>query len=318
MNSRINTKTVNINLTQIDLKNIDFLVPSFESLDSLIASIEQVGVLYPPVVKGINDANFIPVLGRRRIEALKALRTSDLEVGIINPSQPDHETYTMAFWDNLARIKGDAAVRAFVVKRFLELAPKEILVKRIFPFINVPPKGPQLEKIKNIGRLELTILEALSNGRIHEKSALIVAALPADQRQILLKLIYDLGLNSNKAFEVISHLNDLSIYRNESITDLLERSEVLRILHDSNITVSEKALQFRSLIKQWAFPDFTNDQEVFNKWLKGVGPPKNVTVRPAQSFEDESVTIEIRLDSFSKAKNFVNLIRKFQLDNHME
>ena len=83
-------------------------------------------------------------------------------------------------------------------------------------------------------------------------------------------------------------------------------------MNDSRLTVTEKASQFRNLITKWAFPDITENRQVFDNWVQDIRPPRNVTLRPGQSFEDDSVTIEIRLDSRSKAKDFLNLTREFQ------
>jgi len=312
MISPINIRTINISPNQVDLRNTDFHVPSFDPLDPLIASIEQVGTLHPPVVKETSSHCFIPVLGRRRLEALSSLKWDHFEVRIINPAQPDNETLIMVFWDNLERIKTDVAVRAYMVKRLMELIPIEMLAKKIFPYIDAPSKGPKLEKLSKIGGLERPILGALSNGRIQEKSAAILSELPDNQRLTLLRLVYDLDLNANKAFEIISNLFDLSIYRREPVTDFLARPEAFEILNNQNLTTQEKTSQFRNLIRRWVFPELTQNRDVFDKWVQQVSPPRNVTLRHAQSFEDDSVTIEIRLDSRSKAKDFLALTRVFQ------
>ncbi len=315
MNSQINIRTKIIDPSQLDLDNIDFHVPSFEPLDPLVASIEQVGVIHPPVVKETAGHRFIPVLGRRRLEAVCALKARSFAVRVVDPMQMKGQTFIMAFWDNLERIKRDPAVRAYVVKRLLELVPRETLAKKVFPFLDISSKGPKLEKLRKIGGLETSLLDALSRGRLQEKSAAILSELPYDQRLPLVKLIGKLGLNANKAFEVISQLFNLSIYLGQPITDLLGRPEVDEILNDHHLTVAEKVAQFRKLITRWAFPDITENWRIFERWVQDVRPPRNVSLRPGQSFEDESVTIEIRLDSRSRAEDFLNVIREFQLPN---
>jgi hypothetical protein len=312
MTSQIDIRTITVNQSEIDLENMDFHVPSFESLDPLVASIEQVGILHPPVVKRIAERRFIPVLGRRRLEAVFELKAHSLEVRVVDPSQTCDQTFIMAFWDNLERIKRDISVKAYVVKKLFELVPRDTLAKKIFPFLDVSSKGPKLERLKRIGGLERPLLSALSSGRLQEKSAAILSELPGVQRLSLMKLISGLGLNANKAFEVISHLFDLSIYLGEPITDMLSRPETEEIINDSRLTVTEKASQFRNLITKWAFPDITENRQVFDNWVQDIRPPRNVTLRPGQSFEDDSVTIEIRLDSRSKAEDFLNLTREFQ------
>ena len=124
MTSQIDIRTITVNQSEIDLENMDFHVPSFESLDPLVASIEQVGILHPPVVKKIEGHRFIPVLGRRRLEAVFELKAHSLEVRVVDPSQTGDQTFIMAFWDNLERIKRDISVKAYVVKKLFELVPR--------------------------------------------------------------------------------------------------------------------------------------------------------------------------------------------------
>ncbi|MCX5873113.1 MAG: hypothetical protein NTY51_07755, partial [Deltaproteobacteria bacterium] len=185
------------------------------------------------------------------------------------------------------------------------LIPREILVENALPGLDVPRKGPKLERLRKIGGLKCEILEALSSGRIQEKTAASLAELPIDQRQFLFRLISDLGLNANKASEIVSHIFDLSIYRQESVMRLLARPEAQQILNNKQLALTEKAFAFRELVRRWKFPFITQCRQTFDEWVKQISPTENVSLRPAQSFEDESVIIEIRADSRSKAKNIL-------------
>ena len=125
----------------------------------------------------------IPVLGRRRIEAAAKLDIRSIEVRVFSPSLSDENAFLMAFWDNLDRIKRAAGVRSYVIKRLLELIPREILAEKVLPVLDVPRKGPKLERLRKIGGLKLEILEALSSGRIQEKTAALLAEMPIDQEK---------------------------------------------------------------------------------------------------------------------------------------
>ncbi|MGC8658335.1 MAG: ParB/RepB/Spo0J family partition protein [Desulfomonilaceae bacterium] len=311
----MNTKTVNLSLKRIDLTNRDFHILCFDSLDSLSASIVEIGLLNPPVVKQTAADNFVPVLGRRRLEVLTQLKTENVEVRVIGFSRPDDQTFLMAFWDNLDRIKRDVAVKACAVKRLMELIPVEAMAQKVLPFIDVPAQGPKIERLRRIGCLEMPVLEALSNGKVNEKCVLILSRLSLEERLSLLKLISDLALNSNKAFEVISRLFDISICWREPITGLLARPEVLKILDDSNIALAEKAFEFRKLLQRWAFPDLVHYQQNFQNWTQELDLPKEVILRPAQSFEDDSITAEIRLSSRARTGILLDLIRPFLLED---
>ncbi len=313
MLSHENIKIIKINPEQIDLNNRDFYIPSFESLAPMAVSIQNVGILNPPLVKQTLNGLFVPVLGRRRIESLRDLGGSYMiEVKVAPPSLSDDQAFLVAFWDNLDRIRMDSGVRAYVISRLLELFPVQTLIQSVFPALNTAPIGPSLERLRKIGGLEYHILKALSCGKINEKSAVILAEMPVDQREILFELISQLALNSNKAFELISQLFDLSVYWKESISDLLGRPEVRLLLDDTGIGLTEKAALVRDLVRRWKFPEISRDRKNFDEWVKDLNPPGNVSLRPSQSFEDDSVYVEIRVRSRSHVQELADVARRLE------
>ncbi len=312
MNLLKNMRTAWIKPAQVNFQNLMFWVPSFEVLEPLRASIEQVGILNPPVVKSDEYNIFIPILGRRRLQIAATFKFESVEVRIADSSLNDGDGYLMAFWDNLGRINQDPAVKAHTIKRLLELFPRETIAKNTLPFIDTPARGPKLERLRKIGGLENNILEAVSNGKIQEKSAILFAELPLNERQSLFKLVCNLGLNSNKAFEIISSLFDLSILWKKPVTGLLSDPDAVSILDDPVLSAQEKASEFRDLLKSWKYPYVYEKQMGFEGWAKEIHPPDNVRMRPAQSFEDDSVTVEIRLDSRTEAEKFLTVIDQYK------
>lgn len=305
-----NIEIIKIYPDQVDLENKEFYIPSFESLGQLIVSIRAVGFLNLPLVKQTEGGMFVPILGRRRIQAsLQIDRSRLIEARLACPALNYEQAFLLAFWDNLDRIRSDVGSKAHVIARLMEISTVETLAQAILPSLNIPPRGPVLDRLRKIGGLEDDILKALSCGRINEKSASILSEMAAEQRHVLYALISQLALNCNKAFEVISNLFDISVYRNESIADLLEMPEAVSVIKDPDIKPTEKSEMFREIVRQWKFPEISRDQKNFNEWVRGLKLPDYVSVRPAQSFEDDSVCVEFRLQSRSDVCRLVNLER---------
>ena len=83
-------------------------------------------------------------------------------------------------------------------------------------------------------------------------------------------------------------------------------------MDDPVLSAQEKASEFRDLLKSWKYPYVYEKQMGFEGWAKEIHPPPNVSLRPAQSFEDDSVTIEIRLDSRTEAEKFLTVIDQYK------
>jgi ParB-like chromosome segregation protein Spo0J len=183
-----NTRTAVLDPHEIDLRDRSYFIPCFADPAPLVKSIDRVGILNPPLLQELPGGTIIPVLGRRRLQAAVHLGISRTEVKIVSDRIPEAEGFAVALWDNLGHRSFDIASTAIVVRRLLDLFPREVVADGFLPFLGVPARGPRLERLRAIGGLEEPVLQSLALGRIQEKSAFILTALSQEEQLSLLEL----------------------------------------------------------------------------------------------------------------------------------
>ncbi len=123
----------------------------------------------------------------------------------------------------------------------LEIFPKEEVAVEFLKPLEIPPRGPRLERLRLIGGLEEPVLQALASGRISEKSAAVLVYLGPEDRRAVLDLCDLLKLNTNKTAEVISALWDLSVLHGRSVREWLSDEQVTSVVDSPDMPVPERA-----------------------------------------------------------------------------
>ncbi len=300
-----NTRTGFFDPHEIDLLDRTYYIPCFADLTPLVKSIESVGILNPPLLQEQADGRVVPVLGRRRLQAVLQLDIAKVEVRIISDRISETEGFVLALWDNLGHRPFDTACTAVVVRRLLDLFPVEVVAQDFLPPLGVPARGPRLQRLRAIGGLDDQVLKALYAGRIQEKTALILSALSPEEQDALLELTEMLGMNANRRAEVIGYLYDLSVFHGRPIMEFLNEEEAQSIVKDEDVPIPERAARFRRLIRSWKFPGIVNGEREFESWLRGLPKSDRIVVHQTQGSESHECTVEIRTESREEAERIL-------------
>jgi hypothetical protein len=304
------TKPAVVDPREVDLEDKTYLIPCYCDLSALVKSIEMVGVLNDPLVQELTDGRMVPVAGRRRMQAAVALGWEEVKVRVLPEGIPIAEGFALAFWDNIAHRACDPACMAVIVRRLFELFPREVAARNFLPVLGVPLKGPRLERLRSIGGLEHAVLEALSQGRIQEKTAAILCEGEPETRLELLELTGKLRLNANKAAEIISWLFDLSVLEDKPIAELLAHEGAQALITNEESSVQERAERFRELVRAWKFPELAAREAEFREWARRLPESGRISVRPTPSFEDPACVVEIRAASKDEAQRILSSLKR--------
>lgn len=305
MNQLGHTDTVSLDPRDVDFNDRTYLIPCFQDMGPLVASIERVGILNPPLLERSAGSTLRPILGRRRILAATSIGLTSIPARVFNEPVSETDGFLLAFWDNIGHRAFDTATTAAVVRRLLELLPRQEVADDYLSVLGIPPRGPKIQRMETLGSLEDTVLEAVANGSLLAKTALILARLDRDDRSALVELVKGLGLNANKSAEVIDHLVDLSVLQGRGVRDFLNCSDAQAILLGKDLPTTERANRFRMLVRTWKFPELVEKEREFQEWLDSQPRLDRVTVRPTQAFEDEKCTISVAARSRSEAKEIL-------------
>ncbi len=310
---RNHTHELSIALDDCDLEDRTYLIPCFGDLGPLKESISAVGLIHKPLLQQSAQKKWVPVLGRRRLLAARDLAFGSVEARVLDDEVAEAGAYEIAFWDNVTQRQFETPTKAIVVHRLLELFPREEVAARFLPTLGIPPHGPRIEALRRIAKLEHEVHLSLALGKINEKTALMLSYLEPHDRGVSMNLIARLKLNVNKTFEVMTGLIDMARVQGCSVKEILNLAEIQEVLSADQprdrdpVGVGES---LRSVLKRLRHPELCAEETKFSAWLKSQRLPSNIAVRPSQAFEDNSCTIEIRVDSKEKARCIVKVLSR--------
>jgi ParB family transcriptional regulator, chromosome partitioning protein len=294
---------------EVDLEDRTYWVPNFADPGPLRKSVEAVGILNPPVIQTRGNA-LIPLLGRRRLQAAVELGIPRVDVRLVSPDMPETDGFLLAFWDNAGHRVWDSATKAVVVRRLLELLPRETVAREMLSGLSIPARGPILERLKRIGGLECRFLAMLATGQLQEKTAALLADMATEERLTLLNLIERLGMNANKNAEIVQDLFDLSVFQTMPISELLAEDPFASLVADDKVMRPEMARRFRELVRSRKYPEMARQEEEFLRWSLYLQLTENVNVRHTPAFENEDCIIEIRTRSSEEAERIIDRLRE--------
>ena len=107
-----------------------------ESLNELIASIKEIGILQPPVVRQTTDGRFELIMGERRFRAAKAAGLT--KIPVIIRQTADNELLREALIENIHRSQLNAIEEAAAYSQLLndfECTHDELLCDLTFTFV---------------------------------------------------------------------------------------------------------------------------------------------------------------------------------------
>ncbi len=301
-------KILQIDPKQVLLQDHTCFFPTFSNLNRLRQSVERIGIVNPPVLLQKSEG-FIPVLGRRRIQAAIMLGIDEVTASTVR-GLDEKECFRMAFWDNFDHRFFHGALISYLVNRILELFDKDVAYTDFFIHLGLPAFGPRIHRLQKIGRMEPQVLERWVAGKLLEKTVSLLSDMSFEVRSNLMRLIADLGLNANTADELVRNLNDHSIESNVPITDLLDYQDFQSILDDPKLDRPGKWIRFRKVIHSLRFPDYTKELERYEAQVSALRLPGNMKLKHTPFFENEKIQIEITVDCLQDAKDLIGKIRE--------
>jgi hypothetical protein len=277
---------------EVDLDDSTYLIPCFSDTTLLEKSVARLGIINTPVLQE-KSGRLVPVLGRRRIKAAKSTGMKDTPALLLPSDIPVQDGFLLAFWDNVAIRRLDAAVVSTLVKRILELFPIEFAVDELFPCLGVPPSGPRIERLRRIGGMESHIHAALSAGKLLEKTAFLLTGISESERSTLFEFAVGLGYNANKAAEVIENMLDISVRLETPIAEIISRPDIRAIIAEDT-DAPKKAERVRAYLNQLKNPDLVEKIRQFEAWNAEFRLRKNVSIRHSPAFEHPNYRLEIQ------------------------
>jgi len=311
-------KIKEIRIDQLDFTDERFRTSYFFSIDRFIRSIEDIGLINPPVVTERNGRLLI-VAGWKRMLTCKKMSLSRVPALLLEEDN-DLKAFRISILENVTVRNFSLLEKAEIIRRLIDFGESEkTIIKTYFPLLAVPQAHDYLRFFMEVSRLDPE-----EKGSIHKNNVSLVALqrlveFARDERKALLPLLFPLGQNKQK--ELLEVIHELCLKGGLTVGQILEEEEFKTVLQSKHLTPLQISDKIRLLLKKKRFPLLSARQDAFVAAKRKMAWPRDIKISPTPFFEDEKLFVEFsfqskkeyldRLDSLRAAASLEEFIKLF-------
>ena len=275
-------------------------------LSGLKASIAEVGVINPPLLRRVGEAYEV-VSGRRRIAALKELGVKRVDARVFEEGElSDLQGLKLLFYENEHRVL-DMEKAEFLAKfRAAARMSDAELISFALPLLKIRPSRKSLARYTALSELDSDTKGACYDGTITIDQAFLLSEIEPSMRALLLNaLVVPYGFNTNETRELIRELPEAAAITGKPVPRLLE--EIVAGVKGKG---GERKKGIRRGIKRMRYPRLTRAEEGFDALLRGMSLPKGAHFSHPPYFEGNYLDIGIKAESEERIKEFAAALSK--------
>ena len=299
-------KREEILIKDINLKDERFRISRFFSLESLLLSLKEVGLVNPPLVT-CRERRLVLVSGWKRVLACQGLSLNSIPVWMVE-SDDDLQMFLLAFYENLATREFNLLEKAEILLKLKTFGEKEQkIIRHYFPLLEIPKTSYYLDLYLTISRFSRDIKSFIHQKNMSLASLGCLAEFNSRERKLLLPLLQPLGQNKQK--ELLEDLHEISLRDGIPAEKILMSEEIGRILHSEKLSPLQRSARILQWLRQKRYPCLSSWREAFEQAMRRSGWPKNISIEPSPFFEEEAVTVQFR---FKNEEELRSLLERLQ------
>jgi ParB/RepB/Spo0J family partition protein len=288
-----------VELSTIDPEDDTYRITTQTSIDDLVASIEDLGIINPPlVIKKKNE--YGTVCGFRRIEAGRCLGWRDIEVKILDADTKKLECAKLAIADNLQQ----RPLNLIETSRSIHLLSACLNDNRnlveLSSSLGLAQNPSMIKKIEKLYHLSRPIQNGILSNTISLSIALELGQLHREAGIALVDLFEKINASLNKQREIITLVKEVALRENISILQVLQNKDLRKILNHTEIDRTRKTSKIRMYLSARRFPAIANAEKVFQTRLKDLKLGSGLKLIPPPNFESTTYTLMLHFKNLAE------------------
>ena len=294
-------------IKDINLKDERFRISTFFSLESLLLSLKEVGLINPPLVT-YRDHRLVLVSGWKRILACQRLSLTSIPVWTVE-SDNDLQTFLLTFYENLATREFSLLDKAEILRKLKTFGETEQkIIRHYFPLLKIPKTSYYLDLYLTISRFSRDTKSFIQQKNMSLASLEYFAQFNSRERKLLLPLLQPLGQNRQK--ELLENLHEISLREGIPGEKILRSEGIGRILHSEKLSPLQRSDRILQWLRQKRYPCLSSRRKAFEKALRRSGWPKNISIEPSPFFEEEAVTVQFSFKNEAELGSLLERLRQ--------
>ncbi len=297
-------------LCEIDIHRIDLsderynFSPLQDDVTSLAATIKDVGLVYPPIVKPVKN-KFIIISGFLRIKALLFNQSKKITVLRVEDNSSELECLkrsvsAILFKRPLTQSELICSITRF--SRYISAGEISDISSAVF---NQTLKPAYIQKLIQIGDLPSPADKLIQSGHLSFKTADKLLYFEQTDIKLFLKIFQAIKISKNKQLEIIQFLKEIAARDNTNIQAIFDHLKLNSIVSDPKMESNSKTNRIRACLFQTRFPVLSQTRKEIRKKISRLELNKGIQFVIPENFENQNYNITFSAKSLSEFKSKV-------------
>lgn len=298
-----------INLWQIDLGDDRYKLPrSEEDITFLAQSIQQEGLVVPPIVRLVTD-RFVILSGFNRIKALLQNKEKKAWVYQVDPATGDYHCLVKSIAAISFQRSLTQAELIICVKRLYQFLSPEEIAQRSPAVFNTKLTGRFVEDLLTIGALPDPCLELVRKGCLSLKSALRLSSYQNEIIDYFLTVFSHIKASSSSQLEIIQFITEITARDSVKMDKFLETKEFADILYDPDTDPGSKTKNLRTWLFKQRFPTIFKTRQRVQDKIASIKLGRQIKLLPPQNFESQHYSISFTVKNYKAFEDTVQSLK---------
>jgi ParB family chromosome partitioning protein len=298
-----------IELARIDAEDKTFCITTRTEIDSLAASIQEIGLITLPILKE-KGAKLIVVSGFRRIKACKLLGLVHIKARVLSSEAAALTSIKIAVAENALQRPLNLIEQARAIHLLGKYVEDDIAATKIASGLCLPGNQSIIKKLKDLYNLSSSLQEYLLNKTLSLTIALELGALDNHAGVALADLFDELKISLNKQKEIISLTKEIALRDGSSILEVLRENGLNKIINSKEMDRATKTAEIRSYLKKRRFPVITDYEKNFKKLIKALRLGDGIKLVPPKNFEGKVYKLIIDFKSHAELEKRQSILNR--------
>ncbi|NVM57571.1 MAG: ParB/RepB/Spo0J family partition protein [Desulfobacterales bacterium] len=295
-----------ISISEIDTTDDTCCVSLHTDPAPLVASIQAVGLINPPVLSQKANLTYRILCGFRRVRACRSLGWQEMKVRVLLGGLSEVDLLKLAILDNRSHRPLNIIEQARGIQKLSANIPSGNRLEVLASLLGFPPNKKVFGKLGKLSRLPEIIQAGVLDETISFEAAADLCESSPEDALSFFDLFARLKLSQNKQREIITFVQEIAIREDLRLTEVLQSKDVRRILGRPDLNRNEKGSMLRAHLKRRRLPTLAQAEEGFQKELKALKLNERLHMTPPPCFEGCQYTLRM---TFKSMKDFDNCRR---------
>ncbi len=277
----------------------------------VLASIQRVGLLCPPIIIQTSTDQYQLLCGYCRLKAYKRTNPSDTSITclILDKDTPSKQILHTVLEDQLLSGSLSSIEKAYFFKHCLSHMTINEAAENFLPILNEKIQIHTIKKLFRLLDLESELQLSIHSGKINDKTAQELLTLTPGDRLTLHDIFLRLELGGGKQNRLLTLSKDLAYREGKTITELLSGSDYKEILMHPEMNQPQKISNLLTSLQKRLYPQSNSAEVEFTKKVHKMDLPASCSLTHSQAFERDDVSLTIYFKNLLKVENKLSEIK---------